>query len=97
MRVTYHGEAEEELVEAARYYAARGSTLGAKFLGEIDRVVARIAEHPTRFPVHENDIRFCLAKKFPYAVYYRAVADEGVRILAVQHHRRGADYWRHRG
>ena len=95
MRVTYHREAEEELITAAHYYAARGSTLGAKFLGEIDRVVARIAESPTRFPVHENDIRFCLAKKFPYAVYYRAVA-EGVRILAVKHHRRDAGSRQHR-
>ncbi len=96
MRVRYHREAEQELLDAAHYYAARGLALGARFLSEIDRVIAGIGEHPTRFPVHENDIRFCLAKKFPYAVFYRVVADEGIRILAVKHHSRDSDYWRHR-
>jgi plasmid stabilization system protein ParE len=96
MRITYHREAEEELIEAARYYAARGSGLGTAFLTEIDRVVVRIAEHPTRYAVHEHDIRFCLAKKFPYGVYYRVVEGEGIRILAVKHHSRDASYWRHR-
>jgi plasmid stabilization system protein ParE len=94
MRVTYHREAEEELIQAARYYAARGTNLGGKFLTEIDRVVARITEHPARFPAHEKDIRFCLAKKFPYAVYYRIVDETEIRILAVKHHHRDSELWR---
>jgi plasmid stabilization system protein ParE len=47
MRLIYHPDAEAELIEAARYYEGRVARLGAQFLNDADRAVAKIVEHPT--------------------------------------------------
>jgi len=98
MRVTYHREADAELIAAAHYYAARAPGLGADFLDEIDRVVELMRAHPTRFPSlpDDPDTQFALCKRFPYGVLFRQMPNDEIRILAVKHHRRDPDYWRSR-
>ena len=39
MRVVYHPDAAEELVESAQFYESRVPGLGSEFLDEIDRAV----------------------------------------------------------
>ena len=51
MRLTYHPNAEIELIQAAQYYENRVSTLGVQFLDEADRGVAVIVDAPERWRI----------------------------------------------
>jgi len=95
MRVVWHPEAEDEAIEAARFYNRRVRGLGSEFLDSIDEAIEQIISDPMRFALIENDIRRCRVKRFPYCVYFRSVADT-VRILVVKHHSRHPDYWKPR-
>jgi toxin ParE1/3/4 len=91
MRVSYHRQAEAEVVAAAQYYAARQSGLGAEFLDEVDACVDSIRPDPARFPVFQADVHFAMLNRFPYSVFFR-IGDDSIRILTVRHHHRHPDY-----
>jgi len=95
MQLIYHPLAEREVIEAARYYEQRVTSLGAQFLAAVDLAASAITGAPERWRIIELDVRQYLMPRFPYAVYYRIVPGQ-VRILAVKHHRRHPDYWRSR-
>ncbi len=95
MRVIYHPDAEAELVEAAKFYEGRVPALGAQFLDAVDRAISVILAAPDRWNVVEKDVRRYLMPRFPYAIYYRVLADD-LRVLAFKHHRRHPSYWRYR-
>lgn len=95
MQLSYHPEAEAELIEAARYYEGCMPSLGGQFLDGLDIAVGKILEDPLRWRVIEQDVRRYLMLRFPFAIYYRLVPDQ-LRILALKHHSRHPDYWRHR-
>jgi hypothetical protein len=95
MRLIYHPDAEEEVIQAARFYKSRLSTLGSEFLDAADCAIAVIVEAPDRWSIIEADVRRYLMPRFPYAVYYRVFPDH-IRILAFKHHSRHPDYWRYR-
>jgi toxin ParE1/3/4 len=84
--------AEQEMLEAARYYALQSPGLGADFLDKIDSAVRDISESPERWPVLRFDIRRRLVHRFPYALLYRIDSEEAV-VLATMHLHRHPDYW----
>lgn len=89
--MTWHPEAEDDVIEAARFYHRRVPGLGAEFLDSVDAAVAEVALDPGRFGIVEDDIRRCRVKRFPYCVYFRCVFDT-VRVLVVKHHSRRPDH-----
>lgn len=91
MRLTWHPEAEAEVIAAAQFYETQVRGLGADFLDEVDATVKRIGEAPERWRMLEAGIRRCLTRRFPYGIYYRAIPGE-VRILVVKHHSRHPDH-----
>jgi hypothetical protein len=95
MRLTYHPEAEAEVVETAAFYEARSPGLGDRFLRDFDAAITEVQASPILWPVVEGDLRCHTMKRFPFGIYYRVLADE-LRILVVKHHSRHPDYWRHR-
>jgi plasmid stabilization system protein ParE len=95
LRLSYHPEAQTEVVEAARFYESQVPGLGAEFLEEFEQAVALIMEAPDRWLFVEHDVRRFLMRRFPYGILYRVVGDE-VRILVVKHHSRHPDYWKER-
>ena len=95
MPLIYHPHAEAELVEAARFYEQRIPMLGVEFLNAVDRAIRIVQESPGQWRVVESDVRRYLMPRFPYAIYYRVLADE-IRVLAFKHHSRHPDYWRYR-
>lgn len=95
MRLSYHPEAEAEVVEATRYYEGRSPGLGARFLDEFDAAVAKLSKLPGSWPIVAADLRCYTMEKFPFGIYYRSEGEE-LRILVVMHHGRHPDYWRHR-
>jgi hypothetical protein len=70
MRYAFHPEARLEYREAATFYAAAKPGLGAEFTREIECVLKQISEAPSRWPLFEQDVRRCLARRFPFAVLY---------------------------
>lgn len=88
-------EAEQEMLEAARYYESQASGLGADYLSEIERAVASIAESPMTWPKVEGELRRRLVRRFPFGILYRDEPEEIV-IVAVAHLRRKPGYWRER-
>ena len=87
--------AEQEMLDAARYYEAQAPGLGDDFLDKIDSAVRDITEHPERWPVLHLDVRRRLVHRFPYAILYRVDAEEVV-VLAVMHLHRNPYYWMNR-
>ncbi|WP_025322484.1 type II toxin-antitoxin system RelE/ParE family toxin [Deferrisoma camini] len=77
-------EAEKDLATAYDWYEARQPGLGAEFLAEIDAVLSRIGEAPTRYPVVHRGVRRALARRFPYGVFY-LIAPDAVVVIAVLH------------
>lgn len=57
MRLIYHPDAEAELIQAARFYESRVSSLGSEFLDAADRAIAVIVEAPDRWSIIEADVR----------------------------------------
>jgi plasmid stabilization system protein ParE len=93
MKLVYHPDAEEELLDAVRFYQRRVTGLGERFLREFDAAISRIQAAPDRWAMVEGDIRRYLMRRFPYAIYYRHEED-CLRILVVKHHSRHPDYWK---
>lgn len=57
MTYDFHSEARVEYREAAIFYEARRSGLGAAFTLEIEAALQRILEAPERWRVIEQDVR----------------------------------------
>lgn len=81
MRVQILDEAEQDLMDGARFYEAQRSRLGGYFLdclaADIDALRLYAGVHSVQHGYHR-----LLSKRFPYAVYYRVEGDV-VRVWAV--------------
>ncbi len=91
----FHPAARDEINAAYAWYEQRQPGLGSAFLDEVQRVLAEITANPERYGFADGDIREGLLSRFPYAVYYRVLADR-VRVLAVYHTARNPSRWRSR-
>ncbi len=90
--VIFHDRAEDELNEAAAYYARARPGLGDAFVVEVQHTVDNLAAFPLAGNAVENDVRWWLVKRFPYSVLYR-VRDDHIRVLAIAHQKRRPFYW----
>ena len=93
--VSFHPNAESEMIEAAAFYEAQQPALGKRFLASVQDVVTRIGVTPRLYPIVELDVRRCLTKTFPFGVLFRERPDKVV-IMAVMHLHRDPDYWKNR-
>ncbi len=84
--------AEQEMVDAARYYELQAPGLGDDFLDKVAAAVQDIGGHPERWPVVRSDVRRRLIHRFPYALLYRVDTEEVV-VQATMHLHRHPDYW----
>lgn len=92
MRIEYHPAVEDELREVIDYYNQCSPNLGNEFLDEFDKEILRIAQSPLFWCVVAEDIRRALMQRFPYAIYFRLVQSDVVRVTVVKHQRRHPDY-----
>jgi plasmid stabilization system protein ParE len=95
MRVIWHADAHQELIDAAEFYDTRLQSLGADFLDAVDDVIEWLSVSPGDFPIVEGDVRRCRVARFPYCVYFRRLGD-AIQVLVVMHHYRHPDYWKSR-
>jgi len=89
---SFHELADRELNEAAQYYELETPGLGSAFVGEVERCVRAILQHPEAGPAIHGVVRRRLLQRFPYALLYSIKAD-GIRILAVMNQKRRPAYW----
>ena len=87
--------AVDDLRDAVNWYEEQRPALGARFAGQIDDLLAVIAESPLQFPVVHLDIRRALVRPFPYGVFFRDL-EEAVRVIGIIHLRRAPSTWRTR-
>jgi plasmid stabilization system protein ParE len=90
-------EASEELDHAARWYEARRSGLGHRFLASADDTLDQIQRFPgAGAPVPEVPedlaVRQAPIKGFPYLMIYLETADI-IHLLAFAHDKRRPAYW----
>ena len=91
MQLEMHPEAVAEAREARLWYADRSPDAAAKFFGELERALDRIAEAPKRWPA-KSGVRKYVMRRFPFLVLFR-VLDAKVEVIAVAHARRRPGYW----
>ena len=93
--VIFLPEAEQEMLEAARYYESQASGLGIDYLSEIERAVVAISASPMTWPILEGELRRRLVRRFPFGILYHIEPKE-IIIVAVAHLSRRPGYWRGR-
>jgi plasmid stabilization system protein ParE len=79
--VRFHPEADLELVEARKWYAARSEVAAQAF--------------SLTYPAGRRGERRFVLDRFPYTVLYR-VREDHIYITAVAHQSRRPGYWQHR-
>jgi plasmid stabilization system protein ParE len=98
-QVVARPEAEDDILEAARWYDAQQPGPGAEFVDEILAVFDALAEDPLyQLKQHPTkNIRWRYAKRFPYRVVYELVEQEQLVIIAaVLHAARHDPVWHKR-
>ena len=95
MEVVLHPAAEREARDALLRYRSNDPGVALRFMAALDRAMARIAEHPERWPSYSHGTRRVLVSRFPFSMIYRIGADR-ILIVAIAHQRRRPGYWRPR-
>ncbi len=93
--LVFHPDVQGEIDEAYRWYEQQQQGLGDDFLAALETVFHRLQTMPLGHQVIYRDVRRGLARRFPYAVYYRVHADR-VEVIAVHHCRRNPSDWQAR-
>ncbi len=94
-RLVFRPEAEAELLEARGWHDEQLAGLGNAFAADLASVVTRIVQNPLASSRVYGETRRTLLRRFPYAVYFRVLADEVV-VLAVMHGHRYPRRWQSR-
>ena len=95
MRVSFHPAALAEVEAAQGWYEERSILAASGFLQELMRAIQRAADAPRRYRLSVAGTRRVQFDRYPYALVYRAGADE-VLVIAIAHAKRRPDYWRDR-
>ena len=95
LRVVFRRAAKSEFEDAAVRYDEQRTGLGEEFVVEMEQAITRAATAPERYPVVYGDIRRTVARRFPYAAYFR-VRQESMAVLAVFHGRHNPAIWQRR-
>ena len=98
-RVEFRPEVEADVAEAAAWYEARQTGLGAEFVEEIIRVWDALSENPLLNSRRHSvkDTRWRYPARFPYRVIYEArERDRTVVVAAVLHGARHDRRWQAR-
>lgn len=95
MKIEFHPEAWEEMLESARCYEERSEGLGGDFLAAVEETTRRIEQFPHAAPVESSGVRKRLVFGFPFTILYERQEDV-ICIAAVLHQHRKPGYWKDR-
>jgi len=93
-------EAEEELIEAEKWYERQRPGLGREFRITIDEGMEHLLKAPlAASPIFNipafHGARRILVKRFPYSIVFFEHGED-LWVVAFAHHRRRPGYWRER-
>jgi toxin ParE1/3/4 len=95
MKCVFHPAAFTEYAEAVQYYTGQRVEVAQAFINAVEDTLYRIRESPNRYAIFEEDVRRCMARKFPYGVLY-SIEEDYILILAVMHCSQEPGYWKER-
>ena len=78
--VEFHPAAEQELLDAEDWYAARSLVAARAFVQEVGVVIERALEAPERWPTHVRGTRRIVFPRFPFSLIYR-LREERVQVV----------------
>lgn len=87
--------AAADIEQAFVWYEEARPGLGEEFLAEVFVGVQAVLDRPESFPIVHRHTRRALVRRFPYALFFRLLADRVV-FLACFHVRRKPTAWQHR-
>ncbi len=91
----FHPLAEKELAEEVAYYESLHPGKGIELLGQINKAIEQIREHPESAPKTGGSVRSVVVQpsnRWKFTLHYRA-KPHLIRILAVAHQKRLPFYW----
>ena len=88
-------EAAADAREAELWYAQQSAQAAANFIFELKDGMKRVVEGPLRWPKYKYGTRRYRLHRYPYLIVYRVLPDR-IRVIAFQHSRRRATFWRDR-
>ena len=92
---SFLSEAEEEYIDAIRWYSKINTTLAAKLIEDFNKVISRICVNPSAQPIYFKHYHKLNLENFPFKIVYK-VFDNIVLIVAIAHHKQKPKYWRKR-
>ncbi len=92
MTVRFVQEAQQEFLDAIRYYEEAEPGLGRRFSVEAGGAVRRLGDHPETYRIRLADQRRINLKTFPFYLPF-IIRGETVWVLAVAHESRKPRYW----
>jgi plasmid stabilization system protein ParE len=95
MKSIFLPDAQEEFLEASRYYETEAPGVGMAFIVEVHRTVSTVVAHPRSAPEVRSNIRKKIINHFPYSLFYSIEVDLIV-IVAIAHNKRRPTYWHRR-
>ena len=95
MKLEFHPEAEQELIEAVLRYEGEVPGLGERFDAEVREATAVLLDYPEIGTTIDTELRKLVLDRFPYSLIY-SLSPESVLVLAVAHERRPPGYWAER-
>ncbi len=95
--VRWTTRASEQLERAAIYLEKARSTIGLRFVDDIEAVLDAASHHPEIFPavpdVKGNEVRRGLVRRYGYWVIYE-IRSEDLLVLSIWHCARKSEGWR---
>jgi toxin ParE1/3/4 len=90
--IRFHPEAAREAEEARDWYRERGPAVEDGFVADLNHAVEQVTLAPLRWPRYKARTRRYVFRQYPYSLIYR-IEGNFVRVLAVAHDSRRANYW----
>ena len=74
-RVVFTADAENEISQAATWYASRREGLGRQFLYSLETTIEIVSGNPEIYPIILGQARRAVLRRFPYSLIYLALED----------------------
>ena len=84
-----------DMIDAHDWYELKQQGLGAQFSAEVGLQIERVAANPLHFPQVRGEVRRARLRRFPYALFFRDLAD-GIHVIACFHSSRDPLIWQKR-
>jgi plasmid stabilization system protein ParE len=88
----FHPEAQDEFLEALRFYRRESAELARSFSNAVRRTVAEASDEISIGETLRPGVHRRRVARFPYDVIYES-SDRELFVLAVAHHHRRPEYW----